>query len=268
MNDAEISDGIELAPAGSDTDALRAALDVAGRDLADARRERDLLAEAHRLGEARERMLSDALQHRMRNTLALIRSIIRRTLETGASQEEAVEHLDGRVAAIARYQRTTPEGLPCPVELEDILRDELLPTHCLDQPGLTLSGPPVLVEGDSLMPLALAVHELVTNSLKFGALPQEGGTVSVTWTVSGEPVPDLLHLDWIERGVAVLGAAPRPRGFGQQFIEDGLAYQLGATTSFDLQPGGLRCSIALPLRQGGVEPTGARLRGDRAARVG
>lgn len=255
MNEAGISDDLQLADAGlsMNTDELRTMLAATRRELGDVRRERDVLTEAHRHGRERERLLSDALQHRLRNLLALIRSIIRRTLETGGSQDDAVEHLDGRVAAIARYQRMTPDGAPCPVELEDILRDELLPTHCLDQPGLTLSGPSVRIEGDALVPLALAVHELVTNSLKFGALPLEGGAVNVAWSVTGEPSRGTLHLNWVEKGVAVLGSAPRLRDFGQQFIEDGLTYQLGATTSFELQPGGLVCSIAMPLGHDGAE---------------
>ena len=261
MSDADASDDVALADAGlsMSTHELRAALADARRELVDVRRERDSLSETRRSGREREQLLSDALQHRLRNMLALIRSIIRRTLETGGSQEEAIEHLDGRVAAIARYQRTTPDGFPYPVELEDILRDELLPTHCLDQPGLTLSGPPVRIEGEALVPLALAVHELVTNSLKFGALPQDGAAVNVTWSVSGEPSRDTLHLNWVEKGVAVLASAPRPRGFGQQYIEDGLAYQLGATTSFELQPGGLVCSIEVPLRKAGAELVSVRL---------
>ena len=92
--------------------------------------------------------------------------------------------------------------------------------------------------------LALAVHELATNSVKFGALSGGGGRLAVRWSIAAEE-PRRLSIEWIETGVAVVAAAPIHSGFGREYIEQALPYQLDATTSFELRPGGLTCRISL-----------------------
>jgi two-component sensor histidine kinase len=117
-----------------------------------------------------------------------------------------------------------------------------LQSHCLDGPDCTISGPAVRLGQTSAELMGLAIHELVTNSIKFGALAQ-AGRLSIDWSIESEQ----MAFRWAEFGVAIAGSAPRPYGFGRQLIEDALPYQLGATTSFDLKPGGVVCKILIPL---------------------
>ena len=208
------------------------------------RGEIDRLRAALSASELRERALRRELQHRVRNVLAVVRSIYRRSRESGASQEEFAEHFEGRLTAVARYQTHVDGTETGGIEVEDMVRDELLETGCLDLPDCTIAGPPIRLSQKPAELMGLAIHELATNSIKFGALAQ-GAALDVAW--SFDAARGLLRFRWKESGVSVAGFAPRPTGFGRQLIEEALPYQLGATTSFDLRPGGLDCSIELPL---------------------
>jgi two-component system CheB/CheR fusion protein len=192
--------------------------------------------------EAREQTLVDELEHRIRNMLGLIRSIYRRMREGGASQDEFAEHFIGRLDVIARYQANLVDAQRPGVELEDVIWNELLQVHLPAGAKLTVSGPPILLQQKALELFALAIHELTTNAIKFGAL-RHGGILTIDWTASDRA----LLWQWSETTVPMLAAAPRPRGFGQQLVEEALPYQLGATTSFEFRPGGVKCSIELPL---------------------
>lgn len=229
-------------------DGLEQALNARTRELVDARRENATLRALDKLGLTREKMLGDKLPHRVRNMIAVIRSMLRRTLEAGSSPEEFADHFGGRLDALARYQTVGTRGQRHSVELEDIVRDELLPTRRLDGPGCTISGPAVHLLPEAIEPITLAIHELATNAFKFGALTYDGGTLDIRWWMAADPDGAALHLRWTETGVPVIAAAPLPRGFGRQFIEEALPYQLGASTSFDLRPGGIACTIVLPMR--------------------
>jgi len=236
---------------------LLGTLTTATEQLAETRRERDAIAETLRLSQASRQSLGDELQHRVRNMLAVIRSVLRRTLEACPSPDEFANHFEGRLDAIARYQTKGMQGQGRSVELEDIVRDELLPTGCLDTPRCAISGPTVPIEGDALEPVTLTVHELATNAFKFGALRHAGGRLDIHWSVAAGRDGATLHFRWVETGVPVIAATPQRRGFGRRYIEEALPYQLGASTVFELRPGGIACTLVLPMRHAGVsaEPT-------------
>ena len=214
--------------------------------LAAAERQRDELRNALDTADGRERMLSNELQHRVRNLLSVIRSIYRRTLESGASQEGFAEHFEGRLDVISRYQADLVELRHGGIELEDVIRDELLRVHVDEGPKLRVTGPSVRLNQKSLELMALAIHELTINAIKFGALYHQG-SLEIDWTLSGPPRHKILHLRWHETSIPLVAAAPRPHGFGRQLVEEALPYQLGATTSFEFKPGTFECSITLPL---------------------
>lgn len=218
------------------------------QEMAEMRRERDAAIEAFEESEARARRLGDELQHRVRNMLSVIRSIQRRTLEASPSPEEFIQHFEGRLEAIGRYQTRGVVGQRRRIELEDIIRDELLPTRCLDTPACVITGPTVLLEEEAVGPLTLAIHELAINSFKFGALRPDSGRLEVSWSIGQGTTGPVLHFRWEERAADEGAGLPSASGFGRQYIEDALPYQTGATTSFDLRPTGLVCTITLPLR--------------------
>ncbi len=181
---------------------------------------------------------------RVRNMLAIIRSVFERTVATGTSLEDVAQHFTGRLDALARRQSWAAVGEGS-VELEDVIRDELLTVRGVEGPRLVLEGPSAPLDLRQAELIGLAVHELVTNSIKFGALGGDGG-VSIEWSVSDGP-PRSVTLRWTETGVAVVGPAPMRSGFGREFIEQALPYQLHAETQFDILPGGICCMIIFPL---------------------
>lgn len=207
--------------------------------------------EQMRLDRKHNRALLTELQHRTRNLLALLRSIIRRSGALAGSAEEFGFHLEARVSALARTQSVLALDGDTAPELEDLLRTELTANAIRDR-QFTIQGPSVRLSSRATETMALAMHELTTNALKFGALTAAGGHIAVSWWLDQQP--PTLHWRWLESGVAVAQLTPQHRGFGQELIERMLPYELGAQTEFALAPGGLRCVIRLPLDDRTVAP--------------
>ena len=130
------------------------------------------------------------------------------------------------------------------IDLEAILRDEMR-AAALGEERVRLSGPPLRLPARTAEMMALAVHELTTNAIKFGALAAPGGTVAVAWDLEpGEP--SWLRLRWSEAGGRP-ARAPRRKGFGSELIDRMLPYSLRARTRVEHRAEGLCCEIDLPL---------------------
>lgn len=211
------------------------------------------------------------LQHRTRNLLGVVRSVADRTLAGSASLEEFSDRFRDRLGALARVNRLLSrlsEGDR--ITFDELLRVELAAhgvSNGSDYGGrLRLHGPEgIRLRSSMVQPLALGLHELATNALKYGALSLPEGRLSVEWQLEdrapgeGEDAGDgdgdgerVLRVEWRESGVAVprpdRGPGPRPRsGSGRELIERALPYQLRAETSYELTPNGVHCTIALPL---------------------
>lgn len=200
-----------------------------------------------RLGAAslREALLQAELQHRVRNILAIVRSIFSRTVASGSSLEDIADHFGGRLDTISRYQSFQAVSSGVTVDFEQLVRDELSAFQFGDDPSIAIDGIDTRIGQEVAQLAALAVHELVTNSIKFGTLSgtDSRARLRISWTTR----EDRLRFEWAESGIAVLGAAPLRRGFGREYIEQALPYQLGAESTFDLRPGGLTCIITIPL---------------------
>lgn len=193
--------------------------------------------------ERAHKLATEELHHRARNTVALVRSVFRRTLATGKSLDEVEMHFCGRLDVLAHYMLPRSGQRGAAVDLEDIVREELRNFQFGDAPGITIKGPAVALSSEQAQSIALAVHELATNALKFGALRLEGAALSVTWRLRGGQ----LKLRWEETAVPVVVSAPVSAGFGQEYISQALPYQVGAITHLEVKPGGVLCTIELPL---------------------
>ena len=197
--------------------------------------------------EERLQLLVAELQHRVRNILTVVRSVFSRSAGVSGDLETLVDHFGGRLAALARTQIVVtqhPEGL---ADLESLIRDELLSVAVSDGPRVVLEGPDVALPSKVAELIGLAVHELATNAVKYGAFKTAGGVLRVKWSLLKGETAGSLHLHWVETGVPMLVDARRREGFGRELIEQALPYQLGATTVFDLKGGGLDCKIDVPL---------------------
>lgn len=120
-----------------------------------------------------------------------------------------------------------------------------------DGERIVVEGPSVILPGATLQTLTLALHELSTNALKYGALARPEGRLEVVWHMhDGNGDPDRLTLEWREAGVP-LGDdfVPQRRGFGRQLIERALTYELESTSSLEFTPDGVRCRIDVPLER-------------------
>lgn len=195
-----------------------------------------------------QRTLILELQHRVRNILAVVRGISRRTAETSTSIGTYTAHLDGRINALARTQTVLARAPAEGMDLETIIADELL-AHAAREGQAVLSGPQVALKGQTAETLGLAFHELAANAVKYGALSKEFGRLEVNWAIEAG---DSLRLIWRESGVDVASIAPRREGFGRELLQRTLPYALGAKVELQFSPGGLVCTMSVPLaRQAG-----------------
>lgn len=207
-----------------------------------------LAQERHDAADRQARLLVE-LRRRAAGVLALIRSMTSRTLEASGDAEHFAAHLSGRIGALGRVQLLLSRRGDAFAPLEEIVREELLAQDPRGGATIEVQGPEVLLGDAAAASLGLALHELATNAVKFGALADPEGRLSVTWSVDTATLPPRLALCWQESGgAAPEGAAlPQHYGFGREMIEQGLPYELDAVTGITLTASGLRCDIVFPL---------------------
>lgn len=215
----------------------------------------------HELRELQERqkVLVAELQHRTRNLMGVVRSMADKIARTSTDLADFRERFHDRLAALARVQ-----GLLSRLEEHDrVTFDDLIRTE-LSAMGsasgrVALHGPPgVRLRSSTVQILALALHELATNAVKYGALGQPAGRLAVSWRLQPQGGQDKpwLHIDWRESGVRMppSGAGPHGNGQGRELIERALPYQLGARTSYSFGPDGVHCTISIPVSASTTEP--------------
>jgi two-component system CheB/CheR fusion protein len=202
---------------------------------------------ALRESERQARLLLAELQHRVRNTLAVIRSIARRSAETSESVEGYAAHLDGRIEAFARVQAAVTRNPFAGIDLATLLADGLLAVGAHEGERVrALMGPKIHLRPKAAETVALALHELATNAVKYGALSAKKGRIAIDWSLAEVDGHPRLVLRWIETGVPLADGQPRRRGFGTELIERTLVYDLGGKSALDFTPDGLHCTISLP----------------------
>lgn len=224
---------------------------VMNQDQRDARIE-ELEAENRRLRRfLDEKGLPAEQRHQVRNTLAMLRAIIRRSAETSESVETYAAHLDGRLDAVARVLNALMRNVPEGIGLHSLIADELLVHLAREGEQVSISGPNLRLKAGVAEVFAMALHELAVNAVEHGALTVPQGRIQVTWTLSqtaetGGSRPRL-SLIWQESGLETLPPRPPHRGFGTEVLERSLRYELKADADLTFLPGGLRCTISLPL---------------------
>jgi light-regulated signal transduction histidine kinase (bacteriophytochrome)/CheY-like chemotaxis protein len=195
------------------------------------------------LAGGRQELLIAELNHRVRNVLALIRGLISQTHGEGGDSAKYVESLNGRVQALARaHDRVTRQNWG-PGPLNAIFDDEIAAYVPTQRDRFTISGPRILLAPQAYSAVALIVHELVTNSSKYGAL-RDSGRVEVTLGfVPGEG----LRFKWREMGGPVV-SVPTRRGFGSVIIERVVPFDLQGTAIVSYLPAGLEAEFVIPER--------------------
>lgn len=197
--------------------------------------------------EHRQRLLLAELNHRVKNTLAVIQSIAQQSLRQTKNPQEFVPRFLGRLQALSGAHdlltRQTWEG----ADLAELLRIQVTLNGAVEQERILLDGPSVTVPPQFALNLAIVLHELAANALRHGALSVAGGQVSVTWTTDQEGAARWLDLDWVERGGPAVQDAPRRRGFGTLMLERSLKQGLGGTFELDWRAEGLSVHMRVPV---------------------
>jgi len=199
-----------------------------------------------RRAEERQMLLAREVDHRAKNALAVVQSII--ALTRDADPERFRAAVTGRIAALARAHTLLARDGWNSAGLRELVEEEVAPyrvgAEALDR--VTLLGPDVALAPGAAQPLAMALHELATNAAKHGALSAPGGRVAIRW----QPLADGgLSLRWSETRTQPLSGPPARRGFGYSVIRNTVERQLGGCCAFDWREEGLACGIDLPPSQ-------------------
>ena len=204
-----------------------------------------------REAEARQNLLLEELNHRVKNTLATVQSLARHTARNCTTAEEFRVRFEARLMALSqahdRLTRHQWEG----AQLGEIAEEELA-CHRAGGHAVRTTGPDVMLPPRAALSVSMALHELTTNAAKYGALSGPGGgVVELAWTVlrEGSPFPTRVSLTWEERGGPPV-TPPEGEGFGSRLLRV-TAQELGGESTTEYRPEGLRWTLSFPLRREG-----------------
>ena len=201
--------------------------------------------------------LTRELNHRVKNTLANVLSILALTRRRATNLEEFANGLDGRIRALSATHDLLTQSDWGTTPIRAVIEAELLPYAQASDHQVELQGPHIELAPNDALSLGLATHELATNAAKYGALSKQGGKVAVHWKLVSE---GLVRLEWQESGGPPV-EPHRGRGFGTDLIERIVAHELKHEVQLEFLPEGVRCVLTIPVRQ----PTQFAM---RASRVG
>lgn len=192
-------------------------------------------------GEERYRLLAGELNHRIKNLLAMVSGIVNQSLRGAEEPLDIIKRrLSDRLQALAAAQDVLMMASRHGAELKQLVEVVLSPHRSGER--IDADGPSVTLSSKCALAMALALHELGTNAVKYGALSADGGHVDVSWSnQDGE-----FHFRWQESGGPHV-TAPQRRGFGSQMIEKVLGNYLGGTAKLDFAPDGIVLSLDAPI---------------------
>jgi two-component sensor histidine kinase len=194
--------------------------------------------------EQRQALLVRELHHRIRNTLALVQSILGSTARSSSSIDAFYASFSNRIASLAKTQTLLTEDYWQMASLSEMLEHEL--RFYIQQEQVVLNGPPVDLAADLAIPLGMALHELSSNARRHGALSVQEGCVEVTWSVKLVEGKRKLLLEWKEHGGPSV-ETPQQRGFGSTLLERVLAMQANAEVQIAYDREGLTFRMGAPL---------------------
>ena len=205
----------------------------------------------HKEEQAQSRMLIGELNHRVKNILATVQSIVWQALRTSSDPKAIQDAIESRLLALSRSHDLLTREYWKSAGLRDVVLNALEPF------GVTGGrADRIVIEGENIrfsppeaLALGIAFNELATNAMKYGALSNATGSILIAWKIEQAPEGERLLIIWKERdGPPVM--APSHKGFGSRVIERGLAHELQGTTHLDFRPDGLVCTINIPAPPG------------------
>jgi two-component sensor histidine kinase len=192
-----------------------------------------------KIAEERQALLAREVDHRAKNALALVQSIVRLTRASDIAAYTAA--VEGRIRALSRAHTILSLSRWQGADIRGLVEEELAPYRTGETAKVETSGPNVSLQPAAAQSLALALHELVTNAAKYGALSSMSGRVHLAWELN----PGTLVLRWTESGGPPTQPPSSP-GFGTRIITASIEGQLAGQTVFDWRPEGLQCVLTVP----------------------
>jgi len=194
--------------------------------------------------EARQKTLLDELNHRVKNTLATVQSLATQTIRGSGVSLAVRRTFEGRLFALSRAHDQLTRTQWESADLKSILEDIFAPFGVGQQSRVALDGTSVKLPPQPALLLAMVLHELATNAVKYGALSQNSGQLAINWK-SGRG--NRLLLTWEERATLNVVPTRRGGGFGMQLIDKGVRHNLGGDTKVEFRPTGLYVELNVPL---------------------
>lgn len=189
--------------------------------------------------------LTRELNHRVKNTLANVLSIVSLTRRRSTSLDDFAEGLTARVRALSATHDLLSQSDWSHAPIGEIVRSELAPYMQGEESHVSIAGPDVSLAPNDALSLGLAIHELATNAAKYGALSTLAGRIHVEWR---QLSPELAEVTWREEGGPPV-VAPTKRGFGRDLIEKIVAGELKSDVDLRFEPGGVECRLRVPVRR-------------------
>jgi two-component sensor histidine kinase len=187
------------------------------------------------------------LSHRVKNTMAMVMSLVRRTAKNSTTVEDYSQILLGRLRAMADAHALLFETNWSQAQLEEVIQRTLTPyVQGRGERFLLQAGPAVQLDPKAALALSMVTNELTTNAVKYGALSQEGGRIRIGWTLQSDAAGDIIHLRWEEQNGPPV-SPPEDEGFGTTLIQRSIRYELQGDVTLDYTPTGLVCLISFPV---------------------
>lgn len=194
--------------------------------------------------EAQQRLLNHELTHRVKNTLAVVQAVVDQTLRNTADPQSAVRTINARLVALSRAHEVLTRTQWDGAAMTEIVNSGTA-VYGPDNARIRIEGPRIDVGPNAALALTMALHELCTNAIKYGALSNDSGTVDLQWTI-GTGADAGFHLKWKERGGPPV-ITPARKGFGSRIIHEYCRSQLGDDEALLFEPDGVRWSLNAPL---------------------
>jgi PAS domain S-box-containing protein len=191
--------------------------------------------------EAQLKLLAGELEHRMKNTMAMVAAIADQTFRTALTKEEARKNFNARLFALSHAHGVLTASNWSGASMATVVEDALAPYRTGDG-RIRVGGPEVQLTPKQALSLALSLHELSTNATKYGSLSVPGGSLHVTWDCRPEGGKRRLYFEWREAGGPVV-TPPTRRGFGSRLIEGTLSADFEGALKIDYRPEGLTCTF-------------------------
>jgi PAS domain S-box-containing protein len=193
----------------------------------------------------RQRLLINELNHRVKNTLATVQSVAAHSFKIG-DPNAARTAFEARLFALSKTHDVLTRENWESADLRDIVHEAMAPYQRESIERIKIEGASVQLPPRVALPLAMALHELSTNAVKYGALSVDAGEIQASWVLAEKDDGPNLSLTWTETGVP-LTQKPSHKGFGSRLIERGLTRELGGVVNLDYTPTGLVCTLSFPL---------------------